>query len=233
MRKLFLLLAVFGSAFQGYAQHFSYHKDYERILTQTRDPADSLFYPVLLPGFLKNDASITVYKMLALMIGYTGRPGYKPYKDLEAERYIVRLNDSAKYKEALSYCDRFLKTHPLNQVAIIEKSYAFHKLDQKDSSRYYTEQFGRIMAAMDWSAGGRTPDQAMFAIGPRDSRNFIDKYYHADLGREGSAEDSHGNFCEEIEMKFKKDGKKQSLVFYFVIQHAVYTTAEKAPDGSQ
>ena len=161
------------------------------------------------------------------MIGYTGWEQYAPYEDLKIERLIYKLNDSARYQEAIAVCDTFLKTHPLNQQAIIEKSYAFHKLNQPDSSRYYKEQFGRIMAAMDWSADGRSPDHAMFAIGPDDGKNFIDKYYHAELGRDGSDEDSNGNFCDMLEMKIKQKGKEQSVVFFFAIQHAVNTTAKK------
>lgn len=210
-----------------YGQNFSYHKDYERILQQTKQKTDSLYYPTLLSSFLKNDSSLSVYKMLCLMIGYTGRKNFDPYHDLETEKLIYKLNDSARYNEVIKVCDTFLETHPLNQQAIIEKSYAFHKLDQFDSSRYYKEQFGRIMAAMDWSADGRSPDHAMFAIGPNDGKNFIDKYYRADLGRDGSDEDSHGNFCDMLEMKIKRNGKEQSVVFFFVIQHAVNTTAKR------
>jgi hypothetical protein len=160
------------------------------------------------------------------MIGYTGRKDFNPYRDLKTEKLIYKLNDSARYNEVIKVCDTFLKTHPLNQQAIIEKSYAFHKLDQFDSSKYYKEQFGRIMAAMDWSADGRSPDHAMFAISPNDGKNFIDKYYRADLGRISSDEDSHGNFCDMLEMKIKRNGKEQSVVFFFVIQHAVNTTAK-------
>jgi len=211
------------------AQRFSYQRDYERILLRTRDARDSLSYAALLPRFLRNDPGLTVFQMLSLMIGYTGRDTYRPYEDLATEKLIYNLNNEAKYKEALRICDTFLERHPLNQTAIIEKAYAFHKLDRQDSSAFYKEQFGRIMAAMDWSADGRSPDRAMFAIGPQDGRNFIDKYYHADLGRSGSAEDSQGNFCAMLEMKFRKDGKDQSLVFYFAIQHAVNTTAAPRP----
>ncbi len=59
-----------------------------------------------------------------------------------------------------------------------------YQLKQKDSAAFYKEQFGRIMAAMDWS-GWRapSPEEAIFSIGPHDGQNFIDKYYHADLGR--------------------------------------------------
>ncbi len=214
------------------AQKFSYHLDYEKLLKRTRQKNDSLYYPTLLRAFLKNDSTLTVYQMLSLMVGYTGLSGFSPYDDLKTEKLIYKFNDSARYDEVIHICDTFLKTHPLNQQAIIEKSYAFHKLGNADSSRFYKEQFSRIMAAMDWSADGRSPDHAMFAIGPNDGRNFIDKYYHAELGRHSTTEDSQGNFCDMLEIKFKKKGKEESAVFFFVIQHAVNTTAKKATPKS-
>jgi len=160
-------------------------------------------------------------------VGYTGQPGFMPFDDLVVEKKLYELNDSAQYQTVIRICDTFLQTHPLNQLAIIEKSYAFHKLGQADSSRFYKTQFTRIMAAMDWSADGRSPDHAMFSIGPRDGRNYVDKFYHAEVGRTGSDEDSNGNFCDMVEMIYKRGGKPGSVVFFFAIQHAVNTTAKK------
>lgn len=229
MKYCLLLLLALAPALKGNAQHFNYKQDYPRFLRQTQDPADKMCYTRLLPRFLKGDSTLTVAEMLYLMIGYTGRTSFKPYDDLVTEKRIYECNNQGRYNETLRICDSFLPQHPLNQQAIIEKAYAFHKLKQSDSATFYKGQFGRIMAAMDWSSDGRTPDHAMFSIGPKDGQNFIDKYYHADLGRSGSAEDSDGNFCDMLEMKFKKDKKQQSVIFYFAIQHAVNTTATSAP----
>lgn len=229
IRKIILLITLLFCTASVHAQNFSYQRDYDKILARTKIKSDSLYYPALLPLFLKNDSTLSVFKMLSLMIGYTGLPGYRPFDDIRTEKRIYTLNDSARYEEAVRLADSFLKTHPLNQTAIIEKSYAYHKLNKEDSSRYYKEQFGRIMAAMDWSGNGRSPDYAMFSIGPHDGRNFIDKYYHSEVGRDGSEEDSDGNFCDMLEMKFKRKGKTESVVFFFVIQHAVNTTAKQKP----
>lgn len=231
-----LLLCCNLLSFAARAQHFDYNHDYERILLRTQDATDSLYYPALLKRFRTNDPGLTILQVLSLMIGYTGREDFHPYADLKTEQLIYRLNDSARYREVISVCDTFLQRHPMNQQAIIEKAYAFHQLKQPDSSQCYKQQFARIMAAMDWSADGGTPDHAMFAIGPKDGANFIDKYYHADVGYSGNAEDSQGNFCSMLEMKFKKEGKEQKRILYFVIQHAVNTTAKtqgpKAPVGN-
>ncbi|WP_118976362.1 DUF4919 domain-containing protein [Taibaiella koreensis] len=225
MKYCLLLLAAICLFFPGQAQRFSYRRDYEPMLRRSKDPADAVCYTRLLPRFLKGDSTLSISEMLYLMIGYTGRTPFTPYDDLVTEKRIYEYNNKAQYQTAIHLCDSFLKRRPLNQQAIIEKAYAFHKLNRQDSATWYKAQFGRLMAAMDWSADGRTPDHAMFAIGPRDGQNFIDKYYHADLGRSGSAEDSDGNFCDMLEMKFKKGGKAQSVTLYFAIQHAVNTTA--------
>lgn len=164
------------------------------------------------------------------MIGFTAQPAYKPYADVKIERFIIHLNDSSKYEQAIHACDTFLLTHPLNQAVILEKAYAFHKLKNEDSATYYKQQFAHLMAAMDWSNDGRMPDKAMFALGPDDGINFADKYYHADVGKTGTVLDSDGNYCKSVEMQYKKDGKDKTLVFYFILQHAANTTVKKNTD---
>ena len=209
------------------AQSFNYQKDYESILKRTQTKGDSFEYKHLLPKFLKNDKTLTVAETLSLMIGYTGLPNYRPFDDVKTEHLILHLNDSARYKEAIRMCDTFLKNHPLNQAAIIEKAYAYYQLKQQDSASYYKQQFGRIMAAMDWSADGRTPDNAMFAIGPEDGKNFADKYYHSDVGNTTTVINKYGDYCSAVQMKYKKDGKMNEIVFYFALQHAANTTSKK------
>ena len=227
MKYLALWLSFFCLPAMVKAQVFDYHKDYDKMLVRTQDKADTMYYNRLLPRFLKLDTTLTVKEMLYLMVGYTGQPGFKPYQDLETEKRVYSLNNEARYDKAIQAADSFLKLHPLNQSVLIEKAFAYHQLKQLDSAAFYKGQFSRIMATMDWSARGRTPEEAIFAIGPQDGQNFIDKYYHADLGRSGSAEDRDGNFCQMLEMKFRKAGKEQAVVLYFAIQHAVNTTASQ------
>lgn len=214
------------------AQTFNYERDYNNILRQTQTIGDSLNYNKLLPKFLRNDKSLTVFEVLALMIGYSGRPEYRPFEDLKTEHLMLHLNDSAKYENAVHLCDSFLKFHPLNQTAIIEKAYAYYKLKNNDSAVYYKKQFANIMTAMDWSGDGRTPEKAMFALGLEDGKNFADKYYHADVGDTKTIINKYGNYCSAVEMKYKKDGKTNSLIFYFVLQHAANTTAKKGSNNN-
>lgn len=230
MKYYLCVLLALCSAIPALGQSFEYQRDYEKILQRSRDKADSLYYPALLNRFLQQDSALTVKEMLGLMVGYTGRQGFRPYLDLETEKRVYRLNNEGKYAEVIGICDTFLQHHPLNQSVIIEKAYAFHQVNNKDSAAFYKEQFGRIMAAMDWSNNGRSPEEAIFSIGPYDGHNFIDKYYRADLGQSGSAEDKAGNFCTKLEMKFKRAGQPESVVLYFAIQHAVNTTGELQPE---
>ncbi|KAA5536334.1 DUF4919 domain-containing protein [Taibaiella lutea] len=221
---VFLCLFTFNYCF---AQHFNYEKDYAVILKRTQTKNDSLNYLTLLPKFLKNDSKLSVYETLCLMIGYSGLSDYKPFTDLKTERLLVQLNDSARYDMVLKVCDTFLARHPLNQGGIIEKAYAFYKLNRNDSAAFYKEQFARIMATMDWSNDGRTPETAMFALGPDDGKNFADKYYHAEVGNTSTLINNYGNYCSSVEILYKKEGKQKSSVFYFVLQHAANTTARK------
>lgn len=221
---ILLCLFILNNCF---AQHFNYEKDYQVILKRTQTKDDSLNYLSLLPKFLNNDQGLSVYETLCLMIGYSALSDYKPFADVKTERLLVALNDSSKYETALKVCDTFLAKHPLNQAGIIEKAYAFYKLNKNDSAAFYKEQFARIMATMDWSNDGRTPETAMFALGPDDGKNFADKYYHAEVGKTGTIINSYGNYCSSVETLYKKDDQQKSTIFYFVLQHAANTTARK------
>lgn len=206
---LYITIFLFLSA-HSYAQQFNYERDYPAIVQRSKNTTDSLSYKKLLPKFLNNDATLTVYETLCVMIGYTGLSNYKPFDDLKTERYITTLNDSAKYELALKTCDTFLAHHPLNQKALIEKAYAFYKLKNDDSATFYKGQFAKIMAAMDWSNNGRTANTAMFAIGPEDGQNFVDKYYHAEVGSIAATTDKDGNYCSKIEMKYKQKARSKA-----------------------
>lgn len=211
---LTIFLFVISSIIFGQSS-FNYQVDFKKVLTQTKDPNDSLAYNKLLKRFKANDKNLTDYEVLALMIGFTDKPDYKPYSDLEKEREIYNLNDIGKYKKALKMANKFLQKHPVNQQAIIEKSFSFYKLEKKDSADFYLYQFNRIMKAMDFSGNGI--EIPIFALGPADGQNYIRKYLSAGIGTMGTGRDKNGNFLDILGAKFE-DGTSKSL--NFIIQHA-------------
>ena len=195
---------------------FNYQNDFKTILAKTKDATDNFAYDKLLKKYKSNDTTMSDYEVLALMIGFTGKPEYKPYQDLDIEREIYELNGDHKYKEALDKSTEFLKTHPLSLKALFEKSYAFHKLGKEDSAAYYLYEGKRILHAMHFSGDGKTTETPMFALGPADGQDYIYKA-GADIGTMGDGRDKNGNFLDILEAKLN-DGTSMEL--YFIIQHA-------------
>lgn len=201
-----------------YAQKsFNYKNDFNKILLRTKDTGDSLAYDKLLQRFKANDTTLTDFEVLALLIGFTDKPQYKPYNNLSTERYIYRLNGEGKFREGLDSANAFLKTHPLSVKTIYEKSYSFYKLQQQDSSNHYSYQGLRIFKAMFYSGIGNAPDKPSFALGPADGQDYIRKFLRADIGTMGSGRDDNGHFLDILEAKFDDD---QTVTLYFIIQHA-------------
>ncbi|MHA6247423.1 DUF4919 domain-containing protein [Pontibacter sp. CAU 1760] len=209
----FLALPAFGQGF-----HFSYETDYPKVLTRTQKQSDKLHYPKQLKRFLRNDPSLSNYEVLALLIGFTTDKNYNAYTDLNTERAIYTLNDKGLYREAVRKGRSFNKTHPLNQMTLIELSFAYHQLHKPDSSAYFSKQFRRVMDAMALSGTGLHPDSALFSLTPIDGQNFILKYLKADIGSMGSDTDKHGNYLDVLEYVSAEDGAK--LPLYFNIDHA-------------
>ncbi|MDP3555793.1 MAG: DUF4919 domain-containing protein [Bacteroidota bacterium] len=210
---LLLLLSV-GQIVYGQTT-FNYKDDYKKVLAKTKDQNNNLSYDKLLKRFSANDTTLTDFEVLGLLIGFTDKPEFKPYTDLNKEREIYKLNGEDKFQAALDSANIFLKKHPLSQQAIIEISYSYYKLNNKDSSDFYMYQFRRIMKAMDFSGDGK--EIPIFALGPADGQNYIRKYLSAKVGSMGSGSDKNGNFLDILEAKYK-DGTSESL--YFIIQHA-------------
>ena len=213
-------LTAFGQEFE-----FDYHKDYEKILSQTNDTSSNLSYNKLLQRFEDNDTTLTDFEVLALLIGFTDNEHFKPYSYLTTEREIYSLNGNGKYEKALLMCDSFLVKVPVSQQALIEKSYSYHKLGQADSAQYYMWKFSRIMEAMAQSGDGFKPETAFFSLGPADGQNFIKKYLSSSIGTMGSGRDKHGNFVDILEVIWEDEesGEQQSKSLYFQIEHASKT----------
>lgn len=196
---------------------FDYKSDFKKVLGQTKDPNNSLSYDKLLNRFGINDTTLTDFEVLALLIGFTDKPYYKPYDDLSTEREIYQLNGEKKYKEGLELGQKFIKTHPLSVKALFEISYSFHKLKQEDSAEYYLYKGRRIFKAMYFSGNGKTIEEPIFALGPADGQDYIYKFVGARIGVMGSGNDKNENFIDILEAKFE-DGNK--INFYFIIEHA-------------
>lgn len=196
---------------------FNYQDDFKKVLDKTKNPNHNLSYDKLLKRFSANDTTLADFEVLALLIGFTDKPEYKPYQDLEPEMEIYKLNGEKKYQEGLNLANKFLKTHPVSVKAIFEKSYSFHKLGQKDSAQYYLYQGRRIFEAMYFSGNGKTKETPTLSLGPADGQDYIYKFVSADIGSMGSGRDKNGNFLDILEAKFE-DGQK--VTFYFIIQHA-------------
>lgn len=196
---------------------FDYKDDYQKILAKTKDKDDNLSYDKLLKRFDVNDSTLTDHEVLALLIGFTAKPEYKPYKDLITEREIYKLNDEKKYTEGLKLGKKFIETHPLSIKVIFEIAYSFHKLGETENAKYWAYKGRRIFEAMYYSGDGKTRETPTFALGPADGQDYIHKFVKAKIGSMGSGSDENGNFLDILEAKFD-DGSTMNL--YFIIQHA-------------
>jgi len=154
---------------------FNYGRDFRMILERTKDKNDTLSYNKLIRRFLDNDSSLTKAETLALMIGFTENPNYKPLESMETEKEIIELNDNGYYEDALIESKTYLAKHPLSLSTLKERSFAYHQLGKKDSARYFMALADKIMEAMIYSGGGKgnKPEIPFFSLGLNDGEYFI------------------------------------------------------------
>ncbi len=231
----FLLLFLFFNGLKSQnlsdssIQTFNYKKDFKTILTNSQDQESNLCYEKLLKRFQDNDSTLTNYETLALMIGFTENPKYKPMEDMEKEVEIFDHNNANEFSEAIEKSKSYLRGHPLSLLVLREISYAYGKISkvyEKDMvfdsaiyfnglSSYYMSLNDKIMEAMIFSGKGRSPENPIFSLGLADGEHFIPNVGY-EMEKKNTLWNKNGDFLEHIVAIDKVTNKD----FYFVIQHA-------------
>jgi hypothetical protein len=195
---------------------FDYRRDFKAIVEKTQDRSSEWYYQKLLIRFLNNDSSLTRGETLALMIGFTENPHYKPLDIMEKETEIFELSKAAEFQEVINKSRVLFQTVPLSMLALRETSIAYFRLSKKDSGQYFAALNDRMMEAMIYSGKGKKPETAFFSLGLADGEYFI-----PNIGYEIEKKDTEwskaGDFMEVIDAVNDQAAKTR---FYFVIQHA-------------
>lgn len=178
MRIIFTVFLLFlgANAFEQtppVSPPFNYQRDFKTILEQTKEKTSDLYYQKLLIRFLNNDSALTRAETLALMIGYTENPHYKPYEDMGTEKEIFDMNEEGDYEGALVESKNYLQKHPLSLRVLKERSYSYHQLRKADSAKYFMDLVDKVMGAMIYSGKGKTQETPIFSLGLIDGEYFI------------------------------------------------------------
>ena len=216
---------------------FNYKRDFKAIVDSSQDRTSSLYYQKLIIRFLNNDSSLTNPEVLALMIGYTENPHYKPLEDMEKEQEIYDLNMIGECREVIKRSRPFLQTHPLSLLILREISYAYQQVSKReyqanlimdsavlyqDSGTYFMNLNDKIMEAMIYSGKGRTPETPIFSLGIADGEYFIPNVgFRIETDGQKEKKDTEwnkdGNFVEVITALVDNVNVRK---YYFIIQHA-------------
>lgn len=195
---------------------FDYKRDFKPFLEQSQDRQSPLYYQKLLVRFLDRDTSLSNMEMLAMMIGYTEDPHYKPFEDMEPEKEIFDLNEEGLYDEVIIKAKTYLQTHPLSLRVNKEVSYAYYQKKMQDSADYYMDLVEKIMNAMIYSGTGKKPEVPIFSLGLADGEYFIPNIGLKILDK-NTDWNANNHFMEII--KASKSGDDE-VVYFFVIEHA-------------
>ena len=195
---------------------FEYQRDFKLILDSTKDNSTPIFYGKLIERFIQNDSALTRREVLTLMIGFTDKPDFDPFNDMETEKEIFDLNETGDYIEALNESKIYLKKHPLSLRVLKERSFSYNQVGKLDSAKYYMSLVDKLMSAMIYSGKGKTPEDPIFSLGLNDGEQFIPNVGMTILNKT-TGRNKNKLFMEIINAKTEED---VSLNYFFVIQHA-------------
>ena len=212
---LSLLLMIFSQGAFSQEQDFDYHRDFEALLSQSKDSKSPLYYPQLLKRFSENDKTLSNKEVLALLIGYTASEHYRPYQTIEAERYILALVQQEKYREGLAACNQLLKLNPVNLTALMEKGFICSKL-KLDSLDFHRDKHIKVLHAIS-SSGDGSLEKPYFVLSPIDGQVLIRHTWGGSIRTMASGSDKRGYFLDMLE--FLKEGQEPKML-HFNIAHA-------------
>jgi len=218
LRFIIFTLLISTSVFGQERIDFDYSRDYERILAETKVDTSNINFEKLFSRYLRVDSTLTNYEMIALQIGYTDNENYWPYQDIEIEREIWDLNEQGKYKKAIMKCNVLLKNNPFNLIGNREKSYAYRKLGQQDSSKVYINKFDLVTLSCLSSGDGKSYETSWFVLSPADGQWIIKLAFQSSICSMGSGRDNNGNFHDILGIQFKDS--EDCMDLFFNIEHA-------------
>lgn len=211
--SVLLLMCCFAKA----QDMFDYRHDFNLLLKESKDPRSVYYYPLLLQRFNQNDSTLTMREILALQIGFTADPAYKPYETMDAESNIQDLIGQKKYREALHSCNELLQQQPVNFTALMEKSFAMMKLNN-DSAAFHKQKFMQVMRSVKKSGDG-SREHPFFVLSPGDGQTMITHIWGNKIGMMGSGESPEGYFLDMLQMLIEE---AEPVLLYFNIDHAMH-----------
>ena len=194
---------------------FVYATDFNKIRDSTKNDTCDLSYKKLLSRFLNTDETLTDREALALMIGFTVNPNYKPLEDLKIETEIFDSVKAENYERTIELCKKFLANHPLNMRALHAITISYNKLKNTDTADYYMWLHNKLMYAMIHSAKGYTIEDPIFSLEIRDGEYYIENIDY--ILNKKTVDKKKGQYFEIIDAY---DLNAQYRKVYFAIQHA-------------
>lgn len=210
---VFLFIQIIFSSFAQDTEFFEAKKDFYRIRIASRDSLSDAYYKKLINIFHRPTDYISNNEVLALMIGFTNSPDYKPFDMIEKEKHIIEQLSKAN-KKTWSECTDLLRKDPLNYLALMQKAVMAPKIE-KDSADYYRALFSNIEQAIMFSGDGSL-ERPFFILNPIDGQIFANIRNGWKIVNAGTEKDESGYMLDFLDVM--KEGKKERL--YFNVTHA-------------
>jgi hypothetical protein len=217
MKRLLLLFLLFGAWQQACGQSFEYARDYPTISKATGKSTTHFFYDSLKNRFTRSSSLLSNEELIALQIGYTQRPEYNPYGDIDLDRTFISAASWAETDTTVMYGTAYLQKNPVSLSATYALWKVYETRHNAALSGKYKVQFQALINAI-LSTGDGTVAHPYFVVGPIDGQILIRQYWQATIGVMGSGRDKQRNFLDMLDMT-SADGKSKTV--NFVIQHAV------------
>lgn len=214
MKSLYTLIICIISFSVNAQATFNYKKDFKKIQIKSQKGFDDFYYEKLFKRYNRNDSTLSNQEMLALLIGYTARPEFKPYENVFKSK-DNKPADNLNVRDEINKALTINKSNPFELENILKLGYLYMTNSQEDSAKYYVFRAKKIFKAMRFSGDGKTKETPMFSLGPYDGKYFVESFLGKNVFLRGSTYDSSNQLLEIVKTDSTEAGN-----FYFIIDHA-------------
>jgi len=172
--KRLLLLSFLCLAFVLAAQAQTISKiNFDALKTAVAYSKSPYYYPNLLKRYHANDPTLNAEEYKHLYYGWTFQPGYNPYKpNLQADA-LNEMMLYEKFPEIIATGKKLLQTDPFNTDVMYLLHMAYGEMNKPAESKSWLTKFDGVMNAIKASGNGKTPEEAVVIIAPRDTYMFL------------------------------------------------------------
>jgi Tfp pilus assembly protein PilF len=201
-------------------KNYKVYSNIDSLRKETENKGSSVYYPLLLERFNKNDKTLSAEDMYFLIIGYSTQSAYNPFNrnDLSSIQRALAKGLDTGITESLE----ILSLNPLNPSLNREMMYYYRKKGMAKQADDYLKRIQLYYSGILFSGNG-TCAKPYLSLWGKEEYSFLNYINFKDTDIK-SMELCNGQMVEQIQCENISSSKKENIYFNMKLIYSRLTT---------